>query len=336
MGNPGNQSDKVRDGNPDDNGHKPPFDPRTYLYIRRHPLDNGIVPLPAGLETWMSPDILVTPQGGMPGDIAAPGVTNQVSVTVTNAGGIDAVDAYVDVFLADPSTTITPSTATLIGAGFLTIPGYNTATISVNWTPGSGDSGHRCLLARVSLPNTGDTYANPAIFDVVGDRHVAQRNIHVVELAGRKSMTFGFVVVNPLPDAADFQLQLEELKPDPATIAQVRRSLGCGFAQFDAQPLRVIALGLGDTLKEDLVMTRTEPSHPVIGVLDQQVEAAAIQRQLRTRGQLNLKQGERRYATIRIEGNDRGRAGDLHVVQLIQRYAKTGALIGGLTLIVRN
>ena len=277
MDNPTDERNKGRgEGDHGDDDHKPPFDPRTYLYIRTHPSDDGTEPLTAGWPFWISPDIIITPNGGMPGDVAMPGVNNQVSVTVTNKGGIDAIDAYVDVFLANPSTAFTPATATPLGDGFLTIPGYNTATITINWLPGPADSGHRCLLARVSLLTTGDTYVNPAVFDVVGDRHVAQRNIHVVEMTGQQAMTFGFMIVNPFDQATDFQIQLEELKAEGQLMAQVRQVLRCSFAQFDNQPLGAVTLGFGDGPPDETdAAKRIEALRPAMGVLKRSSLAAS-------------------------------------------------------------
>ena len=182
---------------PDDpNDHKPDheFDGVTRLFIRTNPADDGSVPLAAGLQFWTSPDILIVKPGGAVGGEAVAMQPNQVRVTVWNGGGIPAVDAYVDAFVADPSTVITPATARLIGGDYVTVQGYNSHTLDLPWTPEAADAGHRCLIARVSLIAPPDTYTNPAIFDVVGDRHVAQRNIQVVSVAAGKSAAFRFLI----------------------------------------------------------------------------------------------------------------------------------------------
>lgn len=181
------------DGRDDDT----PFDAVTRLYIRTHPADDGTEPLPAALPFWVSPDIWIVKPGGAVGGEAVPLQQNHVKVTVTNGGGIPAVDAYVEAFVADPSTVISPATAFLVGGGFLTVNGYSTADILLPWTPQASDSGHRCIVARVALTIPLDTYLNPAIFDVVGDRHVAQRNIQVLEVAKGQKMTFRFLIGSP-------------------------------------------------------------------------------------------------------------------------------------------
>src|SRR6185295_14815785 len=98
------------------------FDGRTHLFIRTHPADPGVEPLPAGLDFWVSPDIVVVPPGGSPGDEAVAGVVNEVRVTVRNRGGLEAIDAYVDAYVNDPSTVMTPTTSIQVGSGFLTVP----------------------------------------------------------------------------------------------------------------------------------------------------------------------------------------------------------------------
>src|SRR5574341_499974 len=162
---------------PDDRENE--YERRTYLYIRDHPLDNGTEPLPAGLPCWVSPDITVIKPDGTRGLEAVANQVNQVEVTVNNSGGINAVNAYVDVFFGNSATGFTPATAVFIGGNYLTIPSYGKQPITFSWMPAASYTGHGCLLARVSLIIPADTYVDPNVFNVPGDRHVSQRNIEV-------------------------------------------------------------------------------------------------------------------------------------------------------------
>jgi len=312
-------------------GQEGEFDAKTFLYIRTHPADNGLVPLPAGLPFWISPDITIIRPGGIRGTIAVAGEADSVEVTVTNGGGIDAVDAYVEAFVADPSTAFTPATAKLVGGGFLTVPNHNTAAIAFPWTPTTSDAGHRCLLARVCLTFPLDCYANGAIFDVVGDRHVAQRNINVAKLE-QELLSFGFVIVNPQKEgASQFLVKVNEVKIGRRTDL-VRRALGCQHAQFAQVPLGGLALTVGEVLPPvGLSEAKDERAAFPIGVLRKPLELGR-----RKSGKMEMRYGERRYAVLTVARNPDIRPGDLSVVQVKQVDLKTKRTVGGLWLIVQH
>jgi|GEM_PF-2298160 len=322
------------DHNRDDKDRE--FEGRTYLYIRTHPSDTGAEPLPAGLPFWTSPDIVVIRPDGTPGSEAVADQENRIQVTVNNKGGITAVDAFVDAFFADPSTAFTPATATLIGSGYLTIPGYGAAQISLPWTPPASEAGHRCLLARVSLIFPPDTYVNPAVFDVVGDRHVAQRNIHVVALTGAtKSLKFSFGIVNPLMETIDARVMAREIR-NPAQVAQMRAGLGCGMAQFAQTPLREFGIALGEDRLLDPEVDRPafrpgiDLRLPRTGVLPR-VRMEAPKKAL----SVSLEPGEVRQAVLHVARNPDTRPGDLHAIEIVQVDRKK-RLIGGLTVVVQH
>jgi hypothetical protein len=317
--------------NPDDphHGEQPPYDPNPSPYIRTHPSDTGAEPLAPGLPFWVSPDIVIIPSGGSPGGVAVAGVTNQVRVTVTNTGGGAADDAYVDAFVADPSTAFTPATASFIGGGFLDIPGYNTADISFTWNPTPAEAGHRCLLARVSLPVYGATY-DPTIFDVVGDRNVAQRNIHVLELEPQEMMaSFAFAVTNPLGHEANFGLRFRELRPTRALAQQVRGAL-CGFARLGGTPLRDLQLGIDEVLPPlDQSIAQRDARRPPLGLL-----AEPLERGVREQLQVGVGVGEVYRAVLTVTRDEQAQLGTLHIVQVEQIEEQTGAVVGGIWVAV--
>ncbi len=319
-------------GEHDDKGREGEFDGRTYLYIRTHPADNGSEPLPAALPGWQSPDITVIKPDNSRGSEAVAGQLNHVEVLVTNGGGLVANNAFVDVFFADPSTAFTPATANLIGSGYVTLGGYSMTPIAVPWTPGAADAGHRCLVARVALFVPPDTYADGTIFDVRGDRHVAQRNIHVVALAGAKSLTFAFAVVNPLLEPLQTRLVAREVR-DAARLQELRAGLGCQFAQFGATPLPAVKVDVG---RERIVVPAAE--HP-LALLDETfrlarlgpVEPRPLERP-RNSLTMNMEAGEVHEAMLYLERNPETRPGDLHAVDIVQTDGRR-TIIGGLTVV---
>ena len=329
---------------PDDHNDNP-FEGRTYLYIRDHPADTGAEPLASGLPFWVSPDITVIKPDGSRGSEAIANVENQVEVYVNNAGGIEAVDAYVDVFHADPSTAFNPMTATPIGGGPLTIPGYNRRALILPWTPPASAAGHRCLLARVALYIPPDTYADGTIFDVVGDRHVSQKNLHVVQVSATSEASFSFKIINPLPDGAAFRVNAIELR-DPAELAPLQRAIGCSALRVAEKPLVDASLAIGDQ-RLGIVSRANEGLAAIPGI-----------REIRNlRGLPNLRRlpdirgfpgwvprpGKPTAVDASFRGNEEMDAvitvgpqgagnGDVHVVQVTQTDEQ-GRLRGGLTIL---
>jgi hypothetical protein len=311
------------------------FDGKTYLYIRTNPADTGVEPLAPGLDFWVSPDIIVIKPGGAMGDEAVADQENQLQVIVTNAGGLGATDAYVEAFYANPSTVMTPATATPVGAGFVSIPGYNTATISFPWTPPSSEAGHRCLFARVSLAIPFDSYANPTVFDVVGDRHVAQRNVHVLSMGKAKRISFAFVVLNASQKREQVLIRAEEVRA-PAALQQLRGAMHCEAAAFAAHGLGTIGLTWG----RERVLHGDErhialhasllPARAAGGVVAAKGRASTADN-----AALTLEPGEARQAVLHVSRGPDAAEGDLNAVRITQTDAN-GVVRGGLTVVVRT
>lgn len=315
---------------PDDKEHKGEFDGKTFLYIRTNPADDGTEPLPSGLPCWISPDITIIQPGGMRGGEAIAGQINNVEVIVTNDGGIDAIDAYVEAFVCDPSTGFTPATAKPIGNDFLTIPGYNTATIAFSWIPLISDEGHRCILARVCLGIPPDCYKNGNIFDPIGDRHVAQRNISVLKFDEKSSnLSFGFKIVNPFGNKRQFLIQSMEVKTEK-NADMIRAALGCRLMQFAGAPLKDINLHIGEVVSPKDFHLIEKSKDILCGVLPKPINSKTGRRD-----KIEMDEGEIRYAVINLSRNEKVRPGDVNVVQVEQIDIKTEQSVGGLWLIVQ-
>lgn len=309
-------------------GKEGEFDGKTFLFIRTNPADDGSEPLPAGLPFWVSPDIAIIQPSGARGYEAVGGQVNQVEVVVTNGGGITAVDAYVEAFLADPSTVITPMTAAKVGDGYVTVGGYTTKAIAFPWQPLPTDSGHRCLLARVALFSPLDCYRDGSVFDVVGDRHVAQRNINVVAMEA-KGFSFGFRIVNPLQKKSEFLVRAAEVRTRRA-MEMTRRALGCGLAQFAEEPVGALSLVLSDIPVPKEAGPDEKPAP--VGILDRNISIPKLSvKSMR----VTLQGSESRYAVLSVRRNSAVRSGDLHVLQVEQVDVANKRIVGGLWVMAR-
>lgn len=310
------------------------FDGKTYLYIRTNPADTGAEPLAAGLDFWVSPDIVVIKPGGVIGDEAVANQQNEVQVTVTNAGGIGATDAYVEAFFADPSTVMTPATATPVGAGFVSVPAYNATSISFPWTPSASEAGHRCLFARVSLAIPFDSYVDPTVFNVVGDRHVAQRNIHVVSTANAKRMSFAFVVLNASAMEARVLVRAEEVR-ERLALQHLGAAMHCQAASLGRHELGAVGLSWG---RERVVVGAERrlalhaslvPARSVGGVVAATGRASSADSLDRP-----FEPGEARRVVLHVGRGAETVEGDLNAVRVTQ-VDEAGVVTGGLTVVVR-
>jgi len=315
-----------------DDGDKPdkPFDAVTRLYIRTHPADDGSEPFTASPNFWESPDVLIVQPGGAVGGVAVPLELNHVRVVVTNGGGIPAVDAYVDAFVANPSTGFTPVTAEAIPGDWVTVQAYSTAVVDLPWTPRATDSGHRCIIARVSLVVPFDSYTDPTVFDVVGDRHVAQRNISVLEVPAGKSMSFRFELASWSEDHARANVRAFE-RTREVELGALVKAAGCVGGLPATEPLAGLAVR---TLSAREVQGRPSLSAPT------RIALGIAERPERSLGAPELaarldKEGAPRVGVVTFAVADGEEPGRLHVVDVVETDAASDRVVGGLTFIIR-
>jgi hypothetical protein len=315
----------------DDNGD---FSGRTYLVIRYGAGDTGTRPLSGGAVPWASPDITIIKPDATQGDEAVVGLINTVAVTVHNRGGVDAIGVYVDAFISAPTTGFTPATAFPVGGNFLDVPGYSNATIALPWTPDLTVVGHCCVVARANLTIPPDTYLDGSIFDVWGDRHVAQHNIFVVDLAGQSSITFPFLIPNPALTPGEFVIAARELR-EKNEIEAATSALRSRFLQVGETPLPTVQLAplrpLDRGKSQDEVAIAAGATERVW------FDPKKLEPMARPAPNLTLamKPNDVIPAVAIINRNTKTRAGDVHVVA-IQQFDAKNRLVGGLTLAVRH
>jgi len=181
------------ESNQDDGDHvteTPPFEARTYLYMRAWDGDTGNRPLPANNAFWLSPDIeIFDPAAGqyVLESTLVPGRNYRVDVTVNNGGDLAASVCNVDLYITD--FTVGFNNPPRVGPPQLVAaPPRSKATVSFAYTPAT--SGHRCLFARVwnlpSMDYPGCENADRKLITQVVDlsstvRQIAQQNLDVIQ-----------------------------------------------------------------------------------------------------------------------------------------------------------
>ncbi|NQY13689.1 MAG: hypothetical protein HRT81_07525 [Henriciella sp.] len=135
---------------------------------------------------WLSPDIWVVPGSdplGAPG-IPVAGSSAFVWARVRNNGDTAVTNAEVRYYWADPSAGFDRNTANLIGSAFVSLNAGEVSEVLLlaPWVPEFVNNGHECVFAEAFHPFLDPLPSSPA-FNVPTDRHVAQRNLTVVQAA---------------------------------------------------------------------------------------------------------------------------------------------------------
>ena len=283
-----------------DYGRKGPvFGPRKdeflpYLLIRTAAGDRGARPF-TGVH-WESPDIYVAP--GQEAQIAPllppagagiadAGAPNTLYAHIWNLGKAPAYRVRVEFYWFNPSLGINRSDANLAGAAwidlanrFTTYPQWEERTgpdgntylsrgshaivrCPATWVPQYLNGGHECLVVRAFEPMMDSV--SPDQFSSSADRHIAQRNIAVVQAASPAALDLSLDLGYPEQASAaeldvrvDGPAAMEWLRlllgtADPGLVA-TSQPISCGFLPPAAPVSRRLALnGISpDTLAEIL------------------------------------------------------------------------------------
>ncbi|MFT4023684.1 MAG: hypothetical protein QM664_07870, partial [Flavihumibacter sp.] len=123
------------------------------------------------------------------------GVPCFMMARVKNNGNTAVVNATVKFYWANPSIGPDRNTATLVGQSFVSIdPGGTQEVLCLSpWTPVFVNNGHECLIVECFHPQ--DPLPATLAFNVPTDRHVAQKNLAVVN-AQKSMFHFPFEVHN--------------------------------------------------------------------------------------------------------------------------------------------
>jgi hypothetical protein len=170
--------------------------------------------------------------GGIRTSTYQPGEVLEVAVDVINTGGSNAPSlAQVTVWWSDPTLGFVIKPQNLIGFRQIAVaPRGGTATTALMaWQVPASAPNHICLLARVSHPLD----PAPPVPDPVNDRHWAQRNLSVVKTSAGAPALIPFVIANPLPDGAGFQIRITPVV-NATLLAEADGVTGEAFTDFVA------------------------------------------------------------------------------------------------------
>jgi len=179
------------------------------LFLRANAGDTGVRPVVGPF--WESPDILLAP-GVDPshasdtpdqlGAVAEAGQDNTVYAHVWNLGQAPCPDTLVEFYWFNPALGFSGDQAHLIGATWVDLRGRGDAgshklvKCPVSWRAQFINGGHECLVVRASQRAL-DPLAGPA-WDGSRNRHVGQRNIHVMSAAEAAAKPTLPLAVGPL------------------------------------------------------------------------------------------------------------------------------------------
>jgi hypothetical protein len=170
-----------------------------YLFMRANAGDLGARPVQGPF--WESPDIFILPgvtpslAPPVPAQLGQVGLANQpntIYAHVWNFGLAAADEVLVEFYWVDPALGINPGSVHLIAQTTTSLgskgSGQSHAVVKCPeaWVATYLNGGHECLLVRV-WDDPADLPGEPK-FDASINRHVAQRNIHVISAADAAAM----------------------------------------------------------------------------------------------------------------------------------------------------
>jgi hypothetical protein len=165
-----------------------------YLFLRAFAGDTGTRPVNGVF--WESPDILVMPgvdpahAPALPpdlGGVAQAGADNTLYAHAWNLGQAPATDVLVEFYWFNPSLGFSGAAAHLIGVTWTDLAArgssgsHRLVKCPVSWPAMYVNGGHECLVVRLSQAST-DPLSGPP-WDASKNRHIGQRNIHVMSAA---------------------------------------------------------------------------------------------------------------------------------------------------------
>lgn len=194
------------DGHPLTPGDLNPLPPRVwpgprknlylpYLFFRANPGDTGTRPVTGPF--WESPDVYILP--GVAPDAAPPvppalgqtaqaGADNTVYAHVWNLGQAPAREVIVEFYWCNPTLGFNPLGLTRIGTAVTSLGNrgsgdcHKVVKCPESWRATFLNGGHECLLVR-AWDVAADPMTTPE-WDARVNRHLGQRNIHVVPSGG--------------------------------------------------------------------------------------------------------------------------------------------------------
>lgn len=223
--------------------------PRDRLYlplllVRAVAGDLGARPLTGVF--WESPDILI--EAGVPpalapavptalGAVARAGADNTVYAHVWNLGQGPSPETLVEFYWFDPSLGFDGAHANLIGVSWVHLGprggagSHQLVRCPTSWRAQYLNGGHECLMVRVSQPAL-DPLSVPG-WDASANRHIGQRNIHVMSAAEAAARPTLPIAVGPLFGGL---AQVAVARAMPGTMPWLHLVTGSRTATFGTGP----------------------------------------------------------------------------------------------------
>jgi hypothetical protein len=134
---------------------------------------------------WASTSIWVVPGSDPNGSIGPPLVGQPAFLwaRVSNSGSTPVTNARVNFCWANPSTVVNPENCTMVGMSYVTLAaGESKPVLCVTpWIPVWVNNGHECLIVEAFHPSDPITRGAGEPFSARTDRHVAQKNVGVLQ-----------------------------------------------------------------------------------------------------------------------------------------------------------
>ena len=200
---------------------------------------------------YLSPDIWVVPSDDPndPPGVPFANVSAYVWARVHNRGTTAVSNATVRYYWADPSTAITPSTATLIGTSSASLAAGETKDVLcvTPWLPQYVNNGHECLIAEAFAPSDPLPPQGPMDpFNVPTVRQIAQKNITVGGMMAKMAVFIHPFMVMNTAGLGDETVQVRVRRGEIASLKPLMAGLGLrqlpeeagNLDRFGIQPYR--------------------------------------------------------------------------------------------------
>jgi hypothetical protein len=182
---------KSQDGHGRDETPVTPF-----LLIRYANIDGGARPITSATRFWETPFIWV--ESSDPYGNAVAGEQNFLHALIFNGGAFQAAPVKVDFYWANPALGLGPANMNYVGTEWVEIPrlGSKDVRCPTPWVPVVVNNGHECVMVNSSCALS-DPILHP--FQPTLDRHVGQKNLHVVAGKAGQKLLYTLQVTNIFP-----------------------------------------------------------------------------------------------------------------------------------------
>lgn len=281
--------------------------------------DQGLRPFQPGQIAYLSPAIKIFNQQGVSVLNLSSGQNHDVKIEVKNRGDLPTPNAYLELYWSYPTTCFTLSNSFPIGNAIVNVQGNSSSVASIPWIP--QDSGsffkiHKCLLARVQSFIPQDMQQVPSDLNILsawGDRHVAQKNIHIINSA-QPIIDFGFLIGSSNSNA-NYKIVPKQVVVPPKKQVIITKLLNAKQA-FSSIPLKSAEVHIGET----------------VNLEKDDVKKMSNKGMKKADASFKIKKDENKLAMFRLE-RTKGDAG-IKFVALEQIDEATGCATSGLLLII--